>query len=123
MSRTLLFAAAGCLMVLACRPATPSDVRRDLLGLWTTDATAYADRYFEFQSGDRLVLGSGPAGAVACTIRDLRVEQAGADVRDYALEYVDPSGVESVFRLRYSTREQTIRIRNQENVVWRRRVP
>lgn len=109
------------LLLFACQSKLDPDATREVIGVWTTNDTRYAERYFEFREDGRLILGTGRAAGVPCVIEDVDIERKGGGTSEYSVTYLDPNGDESVLAFLYSTRTRKLRIKNQDGVVWRRR--
>ena len=94
-------------------PAAPAELQ----GTWRTDAEAYADRFMAIRAND-MVMGFGAEAPEAflplVAIRTWRGEGFNA----YALDYGDPDGPQSMEVHVYP--DGTLRLRNPDDVVWRR---
>ncbi len=110
----LLFASC-----LACQQGLLSPPQK-LLGLWTTEAPAYADRYLKIEE-DQLVFGvaSDKPPIVQRIVRvDVRADEERAI---YTLHSVDADGEHELVVFYDPADGGTLRIKNLIDVMWKKR--
>jgi hypothetical protein len=112
----LLFLFASC---LACQQGLLSPPQK-LLGLWTTEAPAYADRYLRIEE-DRLVFGvaSDQPPMVQRIVRiDVRADEKQTT---YTFHSVDAEGEHELVIFYDPAEGGALRIKNRIDVIWKKR--
>ena len=90
----------------------------ELIGVWKTSATTYADRFMEFRP-EQIVLGTGGQTSVTYELRGL-VRKVEADHTDYTVYYENEDGQEYWWEMSFYPREGgIIRFKNQP-LTWKR---
>ena len=91
----------------------------DVLGVWTTSESRYADRSFELTK-DLIIFGTGTTSYDSVSISKIEKEDQGSK-RLYVIYYDTIEGDEQQFSFYYAPIDGgAIRIKNQENIVWER---
>lgn len=91
-------------------------VPQNLVGVWSTDAPKYADRYFELKK-DAVTFALGNGKLSTNTI--LQVTEAPDKARSfYEISYQTPEGTTQKFAFYYTPPTSTIQIKSQEKMNW-----
>lgn len=90
----------------------------EMLGVWTTETPKYADRFFELQN-DRVIFGTGKGQS------DSNLVVAVEEIRQgpkwlYNIEYLGSEGQTYTFSFYYQTSPQTIALKNQSGIEWKK---
>jgi hypothetical protein len=92
-----------------------NDLPNQLLGVWRTDSSAYTDRFIEFRY-ITVSFGTGHATAASGFIRRVEVGYDGNRTL-YNVTYAQ-DGHELRLSFYYDSGEGSIRLKNQQNIVW-----
>lgn len=110
----LALAAAG-IALLIVAPWVPRTVPDEILGVWLTSDSTYADRALELQPHALLFRGGGTA---AQTVRRVRRVVQGALIR-YEIEY-EADGGPVTLKLTYAPGSGVIKLASRPTVFWHR---
>jgi hypothetical protein len=89
-----------------------------ILGVWTTEAPRYADRFFELQK-DKVIFGTGAGESDSNLV--VAVEEVRQDRKQlYNIEYLSSEGQTYTFSFYYQTSPQTIALKNQSGIEWKK---
>jgi hypothetical protein len=119
----LLLALAVLVVLLLCvrpsesGPATTAILPSDLAGTWFAEGELYRNRFFEL-TPNQLVLGLGTGPSRTHPLTAVVVGDSST-TRVFDLRYAAPDGIQSMEV--HLKPDGTLRLRNPEHVVWRRR--
>lgn len=119
----VLVALAVLVLVLIVSRTVPSDAGRavalptELNGTWIAEGEIYEGRFFQVTSS-QVVLGLGAGQTSTHPLRAIR-ERPSMVTRVFELEYATTEGIQSMEVHLHP--DETIRLRNPSEVVWRRR--
>ncbi len=104
---------------IGCPSAKDTSVPAGLIGVWTTAAPQYEDRFFQFTK-DSIVFGTGDDSYEIHAIT--KIEKAHeATPNLYTISYMNPEGQEYRFSFYYDPRpDGVITFKNQENITWKK---
>ncbi len=107
----------GSLLVSTITPKS-NDIPAELQGTWITSDAAHADRFLHF-SVMSIVFGTGNGGVATGFVQgvDVAVEN---DQTLYAIDYRTDSGNQRVL-LVYRPQDGTLRFKNQDKLIWKKR--
>jgi hypothetical protein len=108
------------LMVLAaCRGGGKAAVPDELIGVWETTTSAYADRFFEIKT-DEIIFGTGEEKFDTYPITKIKIEKDPVEQKTlYIICYKNMEGREYKFSFYFDPANQgTIRFKNQKEMVW-----
>ncbi|MFQ5992832.1 MAG: hypothetical protein ACE5NA_10400 [Nitrospiraceae bacterium] len=116
-AKTIWVALALSTTSLGCQAAPNTIVPDELLGVWTTSAPKYADRFFEITAG-AIIFDTGKPSpdihpiANIETVHDLRPTL-------YTISYLSEEGQEHKFSFYYDPAHGgVIRFKNQQHISW-----
>ena len=91
------------------------DLPDDLVGVWTTSARRYEDRFFELTK-DEISFGALDGDVAVYEI--LRVEPGKVPDSEYAIYYTNEEGREYKLSIAHTRRRGVIRFENQKKIAW-----
>ena len=91
------------------------DLPDDLVGVWTTSAQRYEDRFFELTK-DEISFGALDGDVAVYEI--LRVEPGKVPDSEYAIYYTNEEGREYKLSITHTRRGGVIRFENQKTIAW-----
>jgi hypothetical protein len=102
-----------------CQCGRKTPVPEDLIGVWETTASAYADRFFEIKT-DEVIFGTGEGKFDTYPITKIKIEEDPKEQGTlYVLCYKNIEGQEYKFSFYYDPANQgTIRFKNQKEMIW-----
>jgi hypothetical protein len=109
-----------CFMVLAaCQRGGKAAVPDELIGVWETTTSAYADRFFEIKT-DEIIFGTGEETFDTYPITKMILEKDRVEQKTlYTICYKNMEGQEYKFSFYHDPANQgTIRFKNQKEMVW-----
>ena len=92
----------------------------ELIGQWRTSDPMYADRFFELSPG-YVNFGTGGGTVTTGFIQEV-AESPEAGKTLYTITYKDEDKVNQLFIYYESSRGESIRFKNQPNIVWTKTV-
>lgn len=118
--RWLQLGAAAALAVLLYTHFHPRQVRvpPQLVGTWTTTDPQYMNRSLDIGQ-ESITFGTGPGTEATGFVEDVRFSAADGKPL-YTISYSSPDGPGRLSFYYGEDGKQTIRLRNQEQIVWKR---
>lgn len=102
-----------------CQPAKTTTLPENLVGVWRTSFSPYADRYIEL-TPDRMILGIGEGESTSYPIKQIVKVREEQNVL-YHIYYTNLEGQEYVFSFYYDPADGGVMtLRNQKQVKWTR---
>lgn len=108
------------LAILAYTHFKPREVRMpsELVGTWKSDSNQYADRTLEIGQ-ESITFGTGPGTETTGFVEDVQSLPEDGKVL-YTISYI-ADGAPATISLYYAADQvQTLRLRNQEQIVWKK---
>ena len=105
--------------LLGCTPRPRQEFRPDLIGVWKTEDPKYEDRFFQLER-QTLILGIGEGRVNTYRIQSIRwsLDPVGTL---YTVSYREHhEGMDSTFAFYYDPSERVIRLKNQDQIKWRK---
>ncbi len=111
--------AAGLVVFRACRsgPGTEVGVTHELIGTWTTESPALADRFIEIRSQE-IIFGLGEEGQASHPILGVRVRPGPEGRSAFVISYLLERGGEAEGQLELLVGPADLRIASQPGVRW-----
>ena len=113
-----LIGAALFLLVSGCGTKTYMEVPDEVIGVWKTTDTKYADRYFELKK-DSIVFGQGGPSMTTFSITKAVVKDQKQQAL-YKIEYVGSEGQTEEWDFTYDRDTNVLRLKSQDLIEWRK---
>jgi len=112
----VLIAAIGSGMFYCCRETAVPD---DLIGVWETPDSTYADRFFEIKKDLIIFKTGGPAIDLGNILKIIKMDHEEKTL--YTIYYNTDEGVDLQFSFYYEPLDGgKILLKNQQEIVWRK---
>ncbi|MFQ5930299.1 MAG: hypothetical protein ACE5MK_11420 [Acidobacteriota bacterium] len=106
---------------LGCEFRENTIVPEELIGVWKTAETRYADRFFELNR-DVVIFGTGGHTSTVHAILSIETEEVREEAKTlYILYYLSSEGQKYQFSFYYHPAQGVIRFRNQQQFEWTKR--
>ncbi|MDA2925365.1 hypothetical protein MYX65_12095 [Acidobacteria bacterium AH-259-L09] len=103
---------------LGCQVQKDTILPEELIGVWKTAETRYADRFFELKR-DLVIFGTGGDNSTAHAVLNIETEEVQEEAKTlYILYYVSSEGQKYQFSFYYHPAQGVIQFRNQQQFEW-----
>ncbi len=104
---------------IGCPSAKDTSVPDDLIGVWTTAAPQYEDRFLQFTK-DSIIFGTGDTSYDIHAITKIEKVHGGTPSL-YTISYMNSEEQEYRFSFYYGpAHDGVITFKNQENITWKK---
>ena len=103
---------------LGCQVGKNTIVPEELIGVWKTAETRYADRFFELKK-NLVIFGIGGHNSTVHAVLNIETEEVHEEAKTlYIFYYLSSEGQEYQFSFYYHPAQGVIQFRNQEQFEW-----
>ncbi|MDA2929224.1 hypothetical protein MYX84_04615 [Acidobacteria bacterium AH-259-O06] len=103
---------------LGCQFQENTIVPDELIGVWKTAETRYADRFFELKK-NQVIFGIGGHNSTVHAVLNIETEEVQEEAKTlYILDYLSSEGQEYQFSFYYHPAQDVIQFRNQQQFEW-----
>jgi hypothetical protein len=118
--RVRAFVWTAVVLAAACQKPESVDLPPEFHGVWTSNAPAYADRFFELRGDDTLRFGQGDGRVDVARIVRVEIHHDGKFLV-YRIVHLNATGDEYVLSVRHDPEKlDELTFLNQPRIVWRK---